>query len=154
VTDKILVVFELPKNVDPSLILTNVSEEGDLLDASGLCCVTLPRDKLEKLIEYLAKEECRISFLAKPLVAVSVMKTFLLQTKARQCAECGMATLLVMRAESELEARRMANVSNTHGKEITSIDWLDEESTLCSEFPVEGPKGIVVGSWFEQVTPN
>ena len=82
------------------------------------------------------------------------MKTFLLQTKEAHCETCGMATLLVMHAESEGEARLLASRSNTHGKAITGIDWLDATWTTCDEFPVDGPKGILVGSWFDLERKN
>ena len=81
------------------------------------------------------------------------MKTFLLRTKALHCDQCGMAMLLIMSAEDEEEARNMASLSNSHGKAVTGVDWLNTDATLCEEVPRDRPRGIVAGAYFYDPKP-
>lgn len=83
------------------------------------------------------------------------MKMFLLRTTAMVCQDCGQSAMVMMRAENEKEAREMTNKSNSSGSHVAGVDWTDVEQATCHEFPLlDGPKGIVVGSWFDQHLPG
>lgn len=83
------------------------------------------------------------------------MKMFLLRTTSMTCQDCGMAAMVVIRADDEAEARSIAARSNSHGTAVTDVDWTKSEAATCVEFPLlDGPKGIVVGSWLEQHFPG
>lgn len=63
--------------------------------------------------------------------------------------------MIMIRAESEEEARQIANKSNSSGVVVTGIAWALPEIATCNEFPLlDGPKGIVVSSWFDQHLPG
>lgn len=81
------------------------------------------------------------------------MKMFLLRRKGTHCDDCGMTIMLMMSAEDEAEARHMASMSNSHGKAVTGVDWLNTDDTLCEEVPRDRPKGIVAGSYFYDPKP-
>jgi hypothetical protein len=83
------------------------------------------------------------------------MKMFLLRTINTTCPQCGTAAMVIIRAADEMEARKIAYRSNTHGIEVTKINWMMVDEATCNELPLlDGPGGIVVGSWLKQHLPG
>jgi hypothetical protein len=83
------------------------------------------------------------------------MKMFLLREIVTTCLSCDMHALAIVRAETEEAARNILHNSNSHGQWLRGTQWLKSDFVSCVELPLlDGPRGIVVGSWLEQHFPG